>query len=467
MSILFLGSEDHLSTVRLAAGAADLNLEAAESPADLLARLELHGSAVVVAEYPFSDLDPEVLMQTARAASLSAPVVFLMSHEVGVSEAVRLARMGAYECLGPQIEADRLTQVLEDAKQEFTNSAATASGARDWRSKLVGASASMENLAQVIELVAARRCTVLITGETGTGKEMAARAIHMASDRSRHPMVAVNCSAIPENLLEAELFGHTKGAFTGAANMRIGRFEQANNGTLFLDEIGEMPIDLQAKLLRVLQERELQRLGSSDTIKVNVRVIAASNVNLAEQVKAGKFREDLYYRLNVVPVEMPPLRERSTDVPLLARHFVEKVCRMEGIPVKQVYNEALEHLQAYSWPGNVRQLENLVEKAIVMSGSRPVLHSSDFVLPTAKARVSVPRNLEGFSLPEGGIDLAETVTIFEKNIVDEALKRTKGNKTLAAALLRLKRTTLISKLRMFEDATRSAPAYCKAIAQAA
>ena len=459
MNVLFLGSEEHLSAVRLAAGAAGLELEVADNWVDLLTLLELPGSSVILAEYPFTDLDPEALMQAARAASLSTPVAFLMGQEVGVSEAVRLARMGAYECLGPQIDPDRLTQLLEDAKEELRSAATAAPGARDWRSKLVGASASMENLAQVIELVAARRCTVLITGETGTGKEMAARAIHMASDRSRQPMVALNCSAIPENLLEAELFGHTKRAFTGAATMRIGRFEQANNGTLFLDEIGEMPMDLQAKLLRVLQEREFQRLGSSETIKVNVRVIAASNVNLAEQVKAGKFREDLYYRLNVVPIEMPPLRERSSDVALLARHFVEKVCRMEGIPVKQVYNEALEHLEAYAWPGNVRQLENLVEKAIVMSGSRPVLHASDFALPAEKTRVSAPRNLQGFSLPEGGLDLAETVTIFEKNIVDEALKRTNGNKTLAAALLRLKRTTLISKLRMFESAMQPAPAY--------
>jgi DNA-binding NtrC family response regulator len=406
-------------------------------------------------------------MQAARAASLTTPVAFLMSSEAGVSEAVRLARMGAYECLGPQVDADRLTQLLEDAKAELGQETAAAPAAGNWRSKLVGSSAKMESLAKIIELVSERRCTVLITGETGTGKEMVARAIHEASDRSRQPMVALNCSAIPENLLEAELFGHTKGAFTGAANMRIGRFEQANNSTLFLDEIGEMSIDLQAKLLRVLQEREVQRLGSSESIKVNVRVIAASNVNLAEQVKAGKFREDLYYRLNVVPIEMPALRERSSDVPLLARHFVEKVCKMEGIPVKQVYNEALEHLKAYSWPGNVRQLENIVEKAIVMSGSSPVLHASDFALPADKTRTVAPRTVQSFSLPEGGVDLAETVTVFEKKIVDEALKRTNGNKTLAAALLRLKRTTLISKLRMYEDVNVPVPAVSNAVPQAA
>jgi transcriptional regulator with GAF, ATPase, and Fis domain len=308
----------------------------------------------------------------------------------------------------------------------------------------------MRDLARIIELVASRRCTVLITGETGTGKEMAARAIHMAGDRSRFPMVALNCSAIPEHLLEAELFGHTRGAFTGAVAQRTGRFEEANNGTLFLDEIGDMPLDLQTKLLRVLQERELQRLGSSETVKLNVRVIAASNLDLLERIKEGKFREDLYYRLNVVPIQMPPLRQRRTDIPLLARHFVHKVCRLEGIPAKELWNETIEHLSWYSWPGNVRQLENMVEKAVVMSGDRLILYPSDFVLPVGGARPDVGHSILPFAVPDTGINFAQLVNSFERSILDQVLQKTNGNRTLAADLLRLKRTTLVSKLRVME-----------------
>ena len=255
-----------------------------------------------------------------------------------------------------------------------------------WRRMLVGQSAAMQDVVRTIELLACRRCTVLITGETGTGKEVAARAIHQASDRAHKPFIALNCSAIPEHLLEAELFGHTKGAFTGAVNDRAGRFEEADGGTLFLDEIGDMPYDLQAKLLRVLQEREVQRLGSSKTIQVNVRVIAATNLDLLERVSQRQFREDLYYRLNVVPVKMPSLADRRHDIMLLARHFVTKICRMEDIPVKEIYNETLDHLMSYAWPGNVRQLENLVERAVVISGRQAV--SDARRLPASRGRSS-------------------------------------------------------------------------------
>src|SRR4030095_9736397 len=211
----------------------------------------------------------------------------------------------------------------------------------DWERMLVGGSHEMRQLQHIIRLVAGRSATVLTTGETGTGRELGARALHMAGSRRSGPMVAVNCSALPESLLESELFGHVRGAFTGAFQNRIGRFEQAQGGTLFLDEIGELPMDLQSKLLRVLQEREVQRLGSSETIKVDIRIVAATNCDLARRIEQGKFREDLFYRLNVVPLEMPPLRRRREDVPLLATHFVDRVCHAEGIPVKMMIAETL------------------------------------------------------------------------------------------------------------------------------
>jgi len=290
----------------------------------------------------------------------------------------------------------------------------------------------------------------LITGETGTGKEVVARALHQASPRAHVGMVAVNCSALPENLLEAELFGHTKGAFTGALQQRVGRFEQANNGTLFLDEIGDMPLDLQAKLLRVLQEREFQRIGSSETVHVDVRVVAASNGNLAEKVAQGTFREDLFYRLNVVPVTMPPLRERASDIPLLAHHFLEKICRVEGIAVKRIFREALDRLCAYHWPGNVRQLENAIEMAVVLSGDRLDLYPADFRLPDFGVRKPLAPAASAAVLPETGLDFEAAVATFQRNIIEQALERSGGNKTVAADLLRMKRTTLLAKLRNLE-----------------
>src|SRR5438270_13123108 len=227
-----------------------------------------------------------------------------------------------------------------------------------WEQLLVGESSEIRQVVHIIRMVGPRRATVLITGETGTGKEVAAPALHVAGPRARAAFVAVNCTALPENLLESELFGHVRGAFTGAVQGRIGRFEQAQGGTLLLDEIGDLPLELQAKLLRVLQEREFQRLGSSETVRVDVRVVAASNCNLEQRIEQGRFREDLFYRLNVVPIVVPPLRRRRGDIPMLARHFVEKVCRAEGIALKTISSQAAERLAAFSWAGNVRQLDN-------------------------------------------------------------------------------------------------------------
>jgi transcriptional regulator with GAF, ATPase, and Fis domain len=324
---------------------------------------------------------------------------------------------------------------------------AKAPAEEKWRRLIIGSSPAIERTIQVIRLVGMRRATVLITGETGTGKEVVAQALHLASPRAHLPMVAVNCNALPENLIEAELFGHVKGAFTGAIQQRMGRFEQAHRGTLFLDEVGDLPLDVQAKLLRVLQEREFQRIGSSETIHVDVRLIAATNVNLAEMVRLGKFREDLYYRLNVVPISTPPLRERPEDIPLLARHFVEKICRLEEIPEPELAEETLAHLQARPWPGNVRQLENAVEMAVALSGGRSVLVPSDFPLgPEAAAGAQSPPGAP-ISVPEFGLDFEQTIGQIERQIIEDTLRRTHGNKSAAASMLRLKRTTLAAKLR--------------------
>jgi transcriptional regulator with GAF, ATPase, and Fis domain len=285
----------------------------------------------------------------------------------------------------------------------------------------------------------------LITGETGTGKEVAARAIHAASNRSSRPMICVNCGAIPDNLVESELFGYVRGAFTGAIQSRAGRFEDAQGGTILLDEIGELPLELQGKLLRVVQEREVQRLGSSEVIRLDIRVIAATNRDLAEAVRRREFREDLYYRLNVVPLRMPPLRERPSDVPELAMHFVRAICNLEGIAEKRLSESALEAMQQYSWPGNVRQLQHAVEMAVVLSDDRNLLTASDFALPASAAcPAGVDRRV---SLPPTGLNFDEEVSRFERGILEQALSACGGNKARTAELLQMKRTTLLAKLK--------------------
>ena len=313
-----------------------------------------------------------------------------------------------------------------------------------WRRMLIGESPAMLKVVEQLRLIAPRRSTVLINGETGTGKEVVARALHQASGRGAREMVAFNCGALPETLVEAELFGHAKGAFTGALNQRIGRFEQANHSSIFLDEIGDLPIDLQSKLLRVLQEREFQRLGGTETVKVDVRVIAATNVDLAGAVRNKRFREDLFYRLNVLAIQLPPLRQRTSDISPLLSHFIEKVCRKEDLPVKVASSAVIEHLSGYSWPGNVRQLEHATETAIIMSGERRVLQPADFQL---RDKPEEPSYSTYPPLPDEGLDFSEVITRIERNLLAQALDKCNGNKSRAAGILRMKRSTLVSKVK--------------------
>ncbi len=321
---------------------------------------------------------------------------------------------------------------------------------RTMKEIVLGPSRAMRDVAATIRLVAERRCTLLITGETGTGKEVVARAVHAAGNRAARQLVALNCAAVPETLLEAELFGHVRGAFTGASAPRTGRFEQAEGGTLLLDEIGDMPLNLQAKLLRVLQEREFERLGSSETVRVDFRLIAATNTDLAALVREGKFREDLFYRLSVVPIPLLPLRERAEDIPYLVSLFLDRICEAEGLARKQISREALGWLERLSWPGNVRQLENAVEMAVALSGGRMMLELTDFAtLPSATKPVqAAPRAF--VEVPAHGLDYESTVGGIELDILRQALEKAGGNKTVAANLLGLKRTTLTAKLRSLE-----------------
>jgi transcriptional regulator with PAS, ATPase and Fis domain len=311
---------------------------------------------------------------------------------------------------------------------------------------LVGNSQGMRIVRAIIAKLANSNSTVLITGESGTGKELAARAIHAMSPRRHGCFVPVNCGAIPEELLESELFGHVRGAFTGAVNARQGRFQLAHGGTLFLDEIAEMSGKLQVKLLRVLQERQFEPVGSDSAVQVDVRVVAATNRDLRVAVREGKFREDLFYRLNVLPLELPPLRERDADIALLIRHFLAFHARRRGKAAIQVHDDAMAMMERYGWPGNVREVENLVERLVVLNedGTVRAADLPDYVIHNASPELQTTAQV---SLPNEGVDLDGFLEKIENGFIRQALERSRGNKTLAAELLNLNRTTFIERLR--------------------
>jgi DNA-binding NtrC family response regulator len=365
-----------------------------------------------------------------------------------VKDAVEAIKRGAWDFVSKPFQIDELLHALDSALEQrrlkSENAYLRAQLEERYRFEgIIGKSPAMKRLLQLLETVAPTSSTILVTGETGTGKEVVARAIHHNSPRRTQRFVALNCSAIPETLLEAELFGHVRGAFTGAVGNRQGRLEQAHKGTLFLDEVGTMSIGLQTKLLRALQEREFEPVGDSHTIKVDVRVIAATNSDLARMVAEGAFREDLYYRLNVIPVHLPPLRERKDDISLLVRHFLEKFQKD-----KTISQEAMRRLMAYEWPGNVRQLENAVERAVAFSGGRTQIDVGD--LPTEIQQAEEAVMLSAIALPDEGVNLDRFMADIERDLIQRSLERSGGNKGAAAKLLGLKRTTLVEKLKRLE-----------------
>jgi DNA-binding NtrC family response regulator len=371
-----------------------------------------------------------------------------------VKDAVDAIKRGARDFVSKPFQIDELLHVLDSALEQRRLRSENAYLREQLEERyrfeqgIVGKSRPMTRLFQLLETVAATNSTILINGETGSGKEVVARAIHQHSPRRLQRFVALNCSAIPETLLEAELFGHVRGAFTGAVGSRPGRLEQAHKGTLFLDEVGTMSGALQMKLLRVLQEREFERIGDTHTTKVDVRVIAATNSDLRRMVSDGMFREDLYYRLNVIPVQIPPLRDRKEDIPLLVQHFLDKF-RPDAAggprsPVT-VSQQAMRHLMQYHWPGNVRQLEHAIERALAFTVGRSQIDVPDLPPEIQQAQDVMPDAT--IALPENGLDLVEYMDRIERELIQLSLERTGGNKGKAARLLNLKRTTLVEKLK--------------------
>jgi DNA-binding NtrC family response regulator len=417
----------------------DWQVDCAPSLAEGVDRLaNVHYDVAIVA-LPVLDDAVEDVLDRPLALRRSVPIV-VCDNSARLADAVRYMQLGAYDVAGPEDDAVAKIQAAAEACRSRPSEAV----GEPWREMLVGTSPAIRRTADVIRLVAKRRSTVLISGETGTGKEVVARALHLASPRGQFPMIAVNVAGLPETLLETELFGHVKGAFTGASQQRIGRCEQAHRSTLFLDEIGDLPLDVQTKLLRFLQEREFQRVGSSETIRVDVRMIVAANVDLLDLVRQGRFREDLYYRLSVIPVTVPPLRDRPEDIPLLANHFIAKICLQENIRQRRLAPATLDKLRGFAWPGNVRQLENAVEMAVAFSGDRELLVPSDFTLTGGPLMTSTLRSI---AISDAGLNFEQTVGRIERQMIEEALRKARGNKTVAAEMLGLKRTTLSAKLR--------------------
>ncbi len=431
-------------------------VEQAGSGEEALARLTEFAFDILVTDLRLPGVDGRQILDEAFARYPEIIAIVITGFGT-VREAVDVTRLGVEGFITKPFQFDELLHALNTAleKRRLKSENAYLRAQLQDRFRIegiVGRTAVMQHLFELLRTVASTSSTVLITGETGTGKELVARAIHDASPRRSQRFVALNCSAIPETLLEAELFGHVRGAFTGAVANRPGRLEQANRGTLFLDEVGTMSPALQSKLLRVLQSREFERVGDSQTVRVDVRVIAATNSDLRRMVDEGAFREDLYYRLNVIPIRVPSLRERRADIPLLAQHFLDRLARESTPPRSRVTitQDAQQALMAFEWPGNVRQLENVMERTFALSPGKSQIGLAD--LPDELQHVRVPVDTGGYELPDTGVNLEHMVSEFERTLIRRALERTSGNKRQAADLLQLKRTTLIEKLKRLERA---------------
>jgi nitrogen regulation protein NR(I) len=425
--------------------------------------LKEHHIDLVVTDLKMPKVDGMSLLREALRIDPDLPVVMITAHGT-VDTAVEALKLGAFDYLTKPFDKDEVRQIVGKAlktRQLAGEEVSVRQVAPGARFGIIGTSTGIADLYAVLERVADTPTTVLLTGESGTGKELVARALHAHSSRSDKPFIKVNCAAIPKELIESELFGYERGAFTGAVSSKPGRFELANGGTLFLDEIGEIPVEMQVKLLRALQESEFERVGGIKTIRVDVRLVAATNRDLKKLIATGNFREDLFYRLNVVPIRLPALRERAGDIPLLVDHFLTKYNERLKKHVTGVEPETHSLLAAYSWPGNIRELENVIERAVLFCDG-PRLRPAD--LPpevkgplTAQQHPLTDADLQAALAGEGGLKehVKVAMTRLERELVGHALSQTGGNVTHAARLLKISRKGL--QLKMKELGLREAP----------
>ncbi len=440
-SILVVEDEDKLRRViELQLRGAGYDVLQAASAEDALRICDQ--AQLVLTDLRLPAMDGLALLDTLRRQNSNTPVI-LMTAFGTVENAVTAMKSGAADFLIKPFSLDHLTTVIAKALEvrALRDENLQLKEALDHKyafDNIIGRSGNMQEIFHTVVRVAPTRATVLLCGESGVGKDLIARAIHHHSPRRDRPFVKINCSALPENLMESELFGYEKGAFTGANTTKLGKFEQADTGTVFLDEIGDVPPGIQVKLLRILQEREFERLGSNKTRHIDVRVLAATNVDLRAALEEGRFREDLYYRLNVLPINIPPLRERKEDIPFLARHFVVKLGPELGSAATGISDAAIEKLMSYHWPGNVREVENVIERSLVLSAGE-TLRPEDIRLDMApmSSRSAVASSF----LPDG-----VTLDEYEQSIIREALKRASGNKSQAARLLGLTRNAFRYRL---------------------
>ncbi len=417
----------------------------ADNGQSALALLEDRAIDVLLSDVRMPGMDGMTLLQRAMAR-VPQPICIMLTAYGNVELAVEAMKRGAYDFLTKPINLERLEMLLQRALRTRNIESENRQLHEQLNSKfglesIVGQSAAMQNVFEIIKQVAPSRATVLIQGESGTGKELVARAIHRLSPREKGPYIAVHCAALAHNLLESELFGHEKGAFTGATERRRGRFEMADGGTLFLDEIGEIDPSTQVKLLRVLEERKFERVGGNETLEVDVRLVAATNRHLQKLVEEEKFRRDLFFRLNVVTIDLPPLRERPGDIPLLIRHYVSTLAGDNGKAIEGCTPDAVEALSAYAWPGNVRELRNVLERMVVLS-REPKLTLRDVpqaIREAARTAGAVP------AIRGGALSIEEA----EKNLIARALRTNEGNRTLAAKELGISRRTLHRKLNEY------------------
>ena len=418
---------------------------------EAIARIEKELFDLVITDLKMPRAGGLDVLKAVKDASPDS-VVLIITAFASAESAVEAMKLGAYDYLTKPFQVDEVQLIIRNALEKRRLSTENMllkreMAAKALQTKLIGKSDAMQKVFDVIKKVADTKSNVLIFGESGTGKELVARAIHASSARAQMPFVPVNCSALPETLLESELFGYMKGAFTGAAANKAGLFEVANGGSIFLDEIGETTPATQVKLLRVLQEREFRRVGGTQDVKVDVRVIAATNKDLEKAVTEGTFREDLYYRLDVIPITLPPLRQRMEDIPMLAQHFLEKFSRAGGTSAPTLSTDVLKLLMAHEWKGNVRELENLIERAVAFGGGTTIKEADVAAWlhrPTATTKTAYPTDL-----PPEGLDLEQLVNTIEKDLLLKALERAKWVKKRAAKLLQLDARSFRYRLSKF------------------
>lgn len=419
------------------------SVSSATSGAEALEMIESRDFDLVLSDVRMPEMDGITLLEKIKAVTPDTVVVIVTAFGT-VENAVNAMKKGAYDYILKPFSPDALEIVVKRALEHRHLSVENRSLKAQIREKfsfdnIIGQNRRLRDIFDLIETAANSKATILLTGESGTGKELVAKAVHYNSPRRDNPFIRINCAALPESLIESELFGHEKGAFTGAINQTKGRFHLADQGSLLLDEISEMPIQLQSKLLRVLQESEFERVGSGTPIKVDVRIIATTNRDLMEEIKKGSFREDLYYRLNVINIEVPALRERKDDIPLLVEHFIEKFNREDDRQVSGITDKALNLLMQYPWPGNVRELENMVQRAVVTARDNIITHK-DFPHHLALGPTSASSDM-----------LADPITISEgeKILILKSLERNSGNRTKAAEELGITTRTLRNKLHEY------------------